>query len=211
MYTQVMNLIFDFDGTICDSFDLTLQIANQYLAGFKKKTIDAKEFRAEGIEKIIKDYKLNKFQILIYIYRGRQEMSRHIADLKTFDGMPEAIEELSISNHLGIVSSNSKKNIEIFLKENGLNKYFDFIYSSPTIFDKAKKINAAIQKFNLEKSEIYDIGDEVRDIEAAKKIEIKSVAVSWGFADKKLLAKFKPDFLTSSPQELLLLEKQLKH
>jgi phosphoglycolate phosphatase len=194
-----MNLIFDFDGTICDSFNLNLKIANEYLTRFKKKLIDSKEFREKGIEEIIKDYKLNKLQILIYIYRGRRELAKHISELETFEGMPEVIKKLSGTNRLGILSSNSKKNIEIFLKNNNLDKYFDFIQSNSNLFGKAETLKKL-------KPDFY-IGDEVRDIEAAKKVGIKSIAVSWGFAGKNLLKKYKPDYLISDPKALLSMGK----
>src|SRR5258708_1470949 len=76
MYTSGMNIIFDFDGTICDSFNLTLRIANEYLTKFKKKTIDVEDFRKRGIEELLKDYKLTKFQILVYVFKGRRELTK---------------------------------------------------------------------------------------------------------------------------------------
>ena len=44
--------------------------------------------------------------------------------------------------------------------------------------------------------------DEVRDIEAARKSGIKSVAVTWGYNSKDALLKENPDFLINSPDEL---------
>src|SRR5258708_896722 len=181
-----MNIIFDFDGTICDSFALNIKIANEYLSKFKKKKIDPREFREEGIEEIIKEYRLNKLQILLYIYKGRRDLAKHISELKSFDGMPLVIKELSRKNTLGIVSSNSKTNIDKFLKQNNLYGYFKFIISSPTIFEKSKKIKIAIEKYSLDSNDTFYVGDEVRDIEAAKKLHLRSVAVNWGFTSKKL-------------------------
>ncbi len=206
-----MNLIFDFDGTICDSFELTLKIANEFLAKFNKKPINALEFKTKGIEEIIKDYKLTKIQILIYIFKGRRELSKHISELSSFSNMTDVIKKLSKENTLAIVSSNSEKNIHTFLKLNKLDTYFKFIVSSPTLFNKAKKIESAIKKYNLMKNETIYIGDEVRDIKAAKKTGVKSAAVTWGFASKILLNKFNPDFLIDDPQKLLSLEKKSKH
>lgn len=198
-----MNYIFDFDGTICDSFDLTLRVANEYLTKFKKQSIDPKKFRENGIEEIIKNYKLNKLQILLYVIKGRRELGKHISELKTFPSIAKVINELSVTNCLGIVSSNSKRNIDLFLKINNMENCFKFIISSPTIFDKAKKIRHAIKKYLLDKNETLYIGDEIRDINAAKKSGLKSVAVTWGFENKRLLESHKPDFLLNKPLELL--------
>src|SRR5258708_13064702 len=91
MYTSGMNIIFDFDGTICDSFNLTLRIANEYLTKFKKKTIDVEDFRKRGIEELLKDYKLTKFQILVYVLKERRELTKHLSNLKTFPRVPKLI------------------------------------------------------------------------------------------------------------------------
>ena len=99
-----MNLIFDFDGTICDSFDITLQIANEYLRKFKKKTVNPSELREKGIEEIIREYRLSKLQILVYIFKGRREAANHITQLETFPGMKAVIQEFSKGHTLGIVS-----------------------------------------------------------------------------------------------------------
>ena len=47
------------------------------------------------------------------------------------------------------------------------------------------------------------MGDETRDVEAAKKANIKVVAVTWGFNSPEALAKENPDFLINHPSELL--------
>ena len=77
-----MNYLMDFDGTICNSFDITIDILNEYLLKLHKKLIDKDEFRKIGIEETIKQYKLSKLQILIYILKGRSKISKHIIELK---------------------------------------------------------------------------------------------------------------------------------
>ena len=54
----------------------------------------------------------------------------------------------------------------------------------------------------LSKSDVYFVGDEVRDIDAGKKTGIKTIAVSWGYNTKDALAKEHPDYLIDSPLEL---------
>lgn len=203
-----MNLIFDFDGTICESFDITVQIINEYLKGRGFKTITAEELREEGLEALIRNYRLNRLQILIFIHLGRRKLSKYIGGLKTPTGLSSVIKKLSKTNKLGIVSSNSTKNINEFLKNNGLISSFHFVLSSPTIFNKAGKVSEAIRKYKMEKSETFYIGDEVRDILTAEKVNVKSVSVTWGFAGKNLLKKNGAKILISDPKKLLLLGKQ---
>jgi len=46
------------------------------------------------------------------------------------------------------------------------------------------------------------IGDEVRDIKAAKRAAVSVAAVTWGFNTKEALSKHEPDWLISTPDEL---------
>lgn len=103
---------------------------------------------------------------------------------------------------LGILSSNNKTNIVKFLKNYRID-FFDFIYSEKNLFGKSRAIDNLLKKQDLKPQEIIYVGDEIRDIEAAKKSKIKVVAVTWGFNTKAILEKMKPDFLVENPDELL--------
>ena len=55
----------------------------------------------------------------------------------------------------------------------------------------------------LEKEHCLYIGDEIRDIEAAKKAEIKIGVVTWGYNEKQALILEQPDYVFDSPNEIL--------
>ena len=50
--------------------------------------------------------------------------------------------------------------------------------------------------------EIIYVGDEMRDIEASKKVGIPVIAVSWGLNKREALESFKPDQMAHSPKDL---------
>jgi phosphoglycolate phosphatase-like HAD superfamily hydrolase len=54
------------------------------------------------------------------------------------------------------------------------------------------------------------IGDETRDIEACKKINVPIIAVSWGFNSHKSLASHSPTYLINNPKELVEIAKNLE-
>jgi phosphoglycolate phosphatase len=49
------------------------------------------------------------------------------------------------------------------------------------------------------------IGDEVRDIDAAKKAEVAAVSVTWGYNTEEVLTKNNPKIIIKTPSELSLL------
>ncbi len=46
------------------------------------------------------------------------------------------------------------------------------------------------------------VGDEIRDVEAAKKAGIRVIGVSWGYNSKNALLKAKPDHVIENPEEI---------
>ena len=46
------------------------------------------------------------------------------------------------------------------------------------------------------------VGDTVYDIDAAKEVGIASVAVTYGFMDKKLLLSSRPDYIADNAAQL---------
>ena len=84
---------------------------------------------------------------------------------------------------------------------------FDFIYSGVTIFGKTTIINNVLRQKHFQPESVIYVGDETRDIESAKKANIKVIAVSWGFNSPEALSKQNPDFLIHHPHELLAVMK----
>ena len=63
---------------------------------------------------------------------------------------------------------------------------------------------------NIKPEESIYIGDETRDIDAAKRSRVKAIAVSWGFNSQQILAEHNPDFLVHKPKELIDIIKNLQ-
>jgi phosphoglycolate phosphatase len=200
-----MNLIFDFDGTICDSLDVTVVIVNSFISKQPKlrhSYFTKNIIRRIGTKGAIEKIKFSKIDVLRFVHHYRKEISKNVPSLEPFKEIPEVIGKLSKNNKLGIVTTNARKNIELFLNNHNLNNLIDFIYTDPDLFGKENKLKKAIYAYKLDPKDTYYIGDEVRDVEAAKKAEINSIAVTWGYESKELLKKANPDLLVERPQQL---------
>ncbi|MEK7160490.1 MAG: HAD-IA family hydrolase, partial [Patescibacteria group bacterium] len=140
-------------------------------------------------------------QLPFWVRRFRQELNNKLSTINPIKEMPEVINSLKKKYKIAVISSNAKENIDIFLKSNGIN--VDYIYSGSSIFGKSKVINKFIKKEKLNRKDIIYVGDEDRDIEAAHKSNIFSIAVSWGYNSEKVLMEASPDILMKSPGELI--------
>jgi len=204
-------IIFDFDGTLADSLSVIINVVKQLAMGFKQEhllKVPFKELRSKTIKQLIKEFQIPFYRLPFLINRGRRLMTNEIAEVKLFTDISLLIKQLKKKHFkLGILSSNSKKNIIKVLKKNNLDKEFEFIHSEMNIFGKDKALMNIFKKHNLRKEEVLYVGDEVRDIEACKKIDVKIVAVTWGFNTKETLKIYQPDYLIDRPKDLLNLVK----
>jgi HAD superfamily hydrolase (TIGR01662 family) len=202
------NLIFDFDGTIADTLAFTVNSAieiNRKLKLLNDEKIDFERFRSFDFVDFAKELEIPKLKLIYFVFKYQRHLVSKIGEVKTFDDLPEVLKELKNRGvHMGIATSNSKENVRKFLEKNNLN-YFNFIYSSLNYFDKSKMLEKAIKKYRMKKEDVIYIGDEVRDIHAAKKAGIKVASVTWGYNFESILSENKPDFIVSRPKDLLKL------
>lgn len=199
-------IIFDFDGTLADTIDILLSITNRLSAEFG--------FKSATKEELAQLSNLNSWQILQYsgisifkfpllIRRLKAELHSELPHIQLFPGIKEVLLELKKRGfQLGIITSNSRENVWTSLETNGLQGIFTFIYSGST-FGKHKVINKWLRRENINPEQVVYVGDEIRDIDAAKKTGIKVIAVGWGFNSQEALAAHNPDFLIERPQELI--------
>jgi len=183
-------IIFDFDGTIADTLDAIVNISNRLAADFGYKQTSLEEIaqlKNLNSREIIKQSGISIFKVPFLIRKVKAELNKEIQKLKPIPGIKEALVELKAQgNRVLILTSNSKENVIFFLEENQMQDLFDFIYSGATLFGKSKIINNILKQENLDYEQLFYVGDETRDIEAARRSYIKAIAVSWGFNSKEV-------------------------
>src|SRR5579884_3740272 len=193
-------IIFDFDGTIADDRDY---IINFMVRGARRAPLTSEQRLAlYGLSLISMARRLGySWWKLPNLYlKGRTSMNRAAGRMETFSGISSVIKKLHAEGHqLFIVSSNSVSNIRRFLKKHKLRQYFVQVYGGIEVFGKAPVYRQLLKDHSLEPNQTYCIGDEVRDIEAAKTVGIKSIAVTWGFASEADLINIRPAGLARQP------------
>lgn len=200
-------IVFDFDGTIADTRDAIVEITNRLSGEFGYKPVTPKEvsqLRDLNSKEIIRRSEIPLTKLPFLLRRLKLELGQKVYRLQPVYGVASALAELKGQGYqVGIVTSNSEENVVTFLENNQLSELFEFIYSGSTLFGKNQVINNFIKKNNFASEAVVYVGDETRDIEAARKSKIKVVAVSWGFNSRDALAQYRPDFLIDEPQNLV--------
>ena len=198
-------VIFDFDGTIADTLHSIISIMNDLSDefGFRKiRNEDIEYLRERRPREVLRYLGISIFKLPFVIRRVRREINSSISSLTPSVDLLPVLKLLKENNcQIGIVTTNIEENVKKFLHANNLDQ-FDFFYTAKKIFGKDKTISKIIKDMKLEKSMVYFVGDEVRDIEAGKKSGINTIAVSWGYNTKSALDKECPDYLIDSPMDL---------
>lgn len=200
-----MTIIFDFDGTIADSFDDFVDIVKK-LVGYDgvvaKKQIE--KFRGMEAHRVVRELKIPLYKLPVLAAKGRKMMVHSLDKVTIFSGIKETIKELKKSGHnLILLSTNSKENIAKFLKTNGIDECFDDIYFSTSLLSKTLSLKKVIRIRKIKPIDAVFIGDESKDILAARANKLRSVAVTWGYNTKTLLESKKPSAIASEPSQII--------
>jgi HAD superfamily hydrolase (TIGR01549 family) len=201
-------VIFDFDGTIADTFDAGVRILNKLAGEFGFRPLHPKDLekaRDMRTHQLVRFLGVPARKMSRIARRGSEELHSCIQSIQPLRGMPEALRELrGLGYSLGIITSNTELNVNIFLRNHGL-ELFDFIRCSSKLLGKARMIRSVIRRQHVHAVDILFVGDETRDIEACQKVGIRIAAVTWGYNSRWSLVAMKPDFVFDDPQELVSL------
>ena len=200
-------LIFDFDGTLADTFYIAVGVFRKLAHTWHQTDDNAVErLRSLPAREALKSLGVRWWHMPLIAYHGRKAIHQQRDKVQAFAGIQEMLAELHKRGYrLFIVSSNSNKNIEHFLHNNKLGEYFDGYHGGIGAFDKAKALTMVVRRNALNIKDCYYIGDEVRDIDAATKAGMQYVTVAWGYNNIGALRKAKAVTIIERPKQLLTL------
>jgi len=197
-------VIFDFDGTIADSFE--------YVYGFlKQEAHNTREYSAQQ-QHDLRRMSMRRLALHLgvpvwrmpYTYiRGRRIMRAHMEHVKIFPGMAKVITQLHRDGvQLFIASSNSKRNLHHSLKHYGLSQYFTAVVGGAGFTGKRSAIRRLLVRYRLPKATTWYVGDEMSDVVAATAAGIPCLAVTWGFADPEKMRMLEPSAIADHANDI---------
>ncbi|MFA6410584.1 MAG: HAD hydrolase-like protein [Candidatus Buchananbacteria bacterium] len=193
-------ILFDFDGVIADTFEMANEIATVFFPGISKD--EYRKMFESNVHDSVKSYIKQKdekshYQKWFAVYEAQ------ILDQKIFPKMKSVLRQLSEKYILVIISSSINSPIEKYAKKHDLEKYFAKIFGADVHKSKIEKIKMVFKEYKVTAKDCLFITDTLGDLKEAKKMKVKSVAVTWGFHDKKTLAKGLPVAIVSQPDDLV--------
>jgi phosphoglycolate phosphatase len=185
-------VIFDFDGTLADSFPWFCDSLDDVATRFGIRRTDAAEreaLRHAGPREILRrlDVPLWKLPRIVRYMRARKLVAAPAIPL--FDGTSALLDRLVAHGlRLAIVSSDSEASIRCTLGA-PLARTIDFYECGASLFGKPAHLRRVLRRAQIPATQALYVGDETRDAEAAARVGLRFTGVSWGYAAPDAIAR----------------------
>ena len=196
--------IFDLDGTLADSFPWFLRnvngVADRF--GFRRMADDEVEsLRHAGSREIIRRLEVPVWKLPMIARHMRRMKAGHLDGIPLFPGVEAMLRALRDGGlTLALVSSDYEVNARRQLgKAADLFSHFD---CGASLFGKAAKFRRVVKRAGVNPAQAISIGDEVRDIEAARAAGISCGAVMWGYAAPNALRALGPEMVFERMEDI---------
>lgn len=197
--------IFDYDGTLADSFPWFCSVLNQTARqfGFLEVAEDEiDELRALGTREIVARLGVAKWKLPAIAMHMRKLSAESRDAVALFPGADAMLASLAASNiRVAIVSSNDEQTIRRTLGPAAV--HVSHFQCGASLWGKGATFKAVIKRLGADKRRTIAIGDEVRDIEAARGAGIAAGAVTFGYNAAATLRAHEPDLVFDDYAELV--------
>jgi phosphoglycolate phosphatase len=199
-------VIFDFDGTLSDSGDWFLSVADQLAQRFNFRRIapaEAELLRHKTSREVIAYLGIPRWKMPFIARHLRKLVLRDAHQIELFPGTPNLLKNLAETGvKIALVTSNSERNARLILGDQHTARINLFACGS-SLFGKAPKFRHVLKKLGIPPEQALAIGDETRDIDAAREVGMRAGAVLWGYASEAVLSAHQPDVLFAGPEDIL--------
>lgn len=197
--------IFDFDGTLADSARWMASVLNDVARRYRFRTVSETELQAlrgQDTRAILAHLGVSTWKLPFIASHMRTLASRSIDQIHPFPGALELLDQLQRRGVvIAIVSSNAEANVRAVLGEAGSARV-RYYACGAGLFGKRTKFRKVLGWAGVTAAQALAIGDEPRDIEAARGEGLASGAVSWGYATPELLRASAPTLMFESFEEI---------
>lgn len=206
-------ILFDLDGTLIEPKEgITKCVAyalNKF--GIKVKNLDDLTvfIGPPLIDSFMKYYNmsLDDAKLAVKFYRERFQVNG-ILECELYKNVEETLKRLKKENKILLIATSKPEDFtNSILKRLDIYKYFDLIVGATLDGSRGEKsgvIKYALNQINIiDLSEVIMVGDRMFDIFGAKKNNIDSIGVSYGYAIDNELFESNPTFIVNDIEDII--------
>lgn len=190
-------VIFDFDGVIVDSMQLSYSINKNMMPDLEYEEWQS-WFEGNLYKKIRKEHANDDSQDTFF-----EKYNEGVVNLLPIEGMSDVVRKLAEKFTLVIISSSTEKSITEFLEKYDLNNCFQDILGRETHRAKVDKFHIILEKYGIKPNETLIITDTIGDIKEANEVGVRSLGVIWGVHNAERLKEANPHFIATKPSEVV--------
>ncbi|OOW89487.1 HAD family hydrolase [Xanthomonas campestris pv. vitistrifoliae] len=200
-------IIFDFDGTLADSFGFFLS-TQRLLAerhGFRAaQAHEVDDARRLSTRELLKASGLSTWRVP-WVAADFIRLMRAAPPVALFPGIAHTVSALHArGTRLAVVSSNSVENVRRALGAE-LSATFAVIEGGAHLLGKQRALRRVLRATGHTASQAVYVGDQVADWEAAQVVGLPFAAVAWGYAHPDVFAGLAGTQLIERVDDLLAL------
>jgi phosphoglycolate phosphatase len=188
-------VIFDFDGTLADSFPWFVQMVNSVADKYNFRPVAEDEIdalRSLSAMQLVRHLGIPLWKMPMIANHMRQRMTHERAGISRFEGVDQLLANLHQRGViLALVTSNSYDNVLHVLGKENLD-LMSYIESDVSMLGKRSRYRKVLKQSGVPPSKTLSIGDEIRDIEASNQERIPFGAVAWGYTHIDALKSHDP-------------------
>ena len=181
-------IIFDFDGVLVNTLDLSFSIQQQHNPELTKEYFHALN-HGNFLENYYKEVEKGN---LVDVPNWEEAYLEGLLNLNSHDLIHKLITGLKDEYLLAIVSSTMSSHIDTFLRQEKIRDFFADISGTDVHQSKVVKINSLLAKHAISPADTLFITDTLGDIREGNRCSVSSVGVTWGAHDRETLLEGKP-------------------
>ena len=198
-------VIFDFDGTLADSFPWFAAVLNDVAARWRFRPVapgETEHLRQQSAREILRHLGVPGWKLPLVAADLRRRMGADIAQIRPFPGVETLLPRLHAAGlPLAIATSNSADNVRRVLGADCL-RCIGRIEAGASIHGKAARLRRLLRGAAVAPTDALYIGDELRDIDAARAAGVPIGVVGWGYNRPEALRRARPDLCFASVEDI---------
>lgn len=187
-------VMFDLDGTLADTFPWFLTVLNDVADRYRFKRVqpeEVDEFRLLNARQIMARLELPGWKLPFIAGYMRRLAGQNMHQIPLFEGVHEMLAELKGQGvMIAVVSSNGPENIRKLLGPSMT--HVSWVEGGASLFGKAPRFRKVMAQAGVPPHRALAVGDEIRDVDSAKKAGVPFGAVSWGMTHLDALRLHSP-------------------
>lgn len=207
------HILFDLDGTLTDPFEGITNSVVHALKRYNIEVTDKRELRSfigpPLVESFMKYFNFTEADAknAVEVYREHFG-TKGLFENELYEGIPNMLSELKSRGKTVIMATSKPEVYARRIAEHfDIAKYFDYIAGSELNGQRIAKtevIEYALSSLGIsDRRNCLMIGDRLHDINGAKKSDIHSVGVLWGYGSREELEEAGADYICSSVENLI--------